>query len=257
MVEEKIFHDITSFYLENLPKQILDLFIPQVSVAVTKEALPSFAAQLDVPGAVRTRESNQAMAEVFTRLRSVVESHEYSFVRLGSKSPKDVEALYGTLKVSTAKDALLMFAVSKRIRADVNWNFLYGYPPVFFVRPWMDLSPWREFRCFIRNRELEGISQYFCRNRAEFPEIAHEARSIAKAVTRFIREKVIPMAEHDTFACDVYYTTAAPLIVDYNPLTGRTGLCFFDASLPPPERPEVRFRHNGGIVALPLPQENP
>lgn len=146
---------ITSFYLENLPGQILDLFVPQTALSLTPDALPSFAAQLGVPGA-------------------------------------------------------------------------------------------------FRERTLRGISQYFCLDQREFPEISDNAQTIAATIRSFIDEKVIPAAEHGTCACDVYYSDAAPLLLDYNPLSGKTGLCLFDAGLPQPDGAEMRFRHKGNVVALPL-----
>lgn len=247
---------ITSFYLENLPPGISELFIPQQPVPMPLEALPAFAAQLDIPGAERSSESMKAMDEFFKIFSNVVEGNNPggSFFRLGSRSPKDTFN-YRPLKVLNPLDAIHLCMLSDRIGHDIHWGFLHSYSPTFFVRPWLEMERWREFRCFVKDGKLYGISQYYCFNDAEFPEIAVHSHIVAKLLAKMILESVIPAAPHHTFACDVYYLPDVPKLIDYNPFNHKTGMCLFDASYQSSHKTELRFRHNGNVAALPLPQE--
>ncbi|MDE7064860.1 MAG: cell division cycle 123 family protein [Desulfovibrionaceae bacterium] len=254
--DQQFMRSITSFYLENLPQALAELFIPQHPVPMSAEAFPAFAAQLNIPRAVRTRENMRAMDAFFLTLSQAVEAHSQGcFVRLGSRSPKDALGCT-SLKVFKAVNVMEMCMLSSRVRNDVRWNFLYQYPPTFFVRPWIDMEPWREFRCVVRNNTLQGISQYHCLDRVEFPEIARHAYAVAAALSAFVSESVIAAAEHDAFVCDIYYTQSEARLIDYNPLNNRTDLCFLEPPFPWPKTPELRFRHQGNVAALPISKEN-
>lgn len=253
--EEAFLKSITGYYLENLPPLLLEHFVPQCAVPMAREALPAFAAQLNVPGAVRTRESMHAMDVFFESLSQAVQANpQGSFVRMGSRSMKDAAGPNG-LKIQKALDALEMCVLSPRVHKDIRWFFLYGYPPTFFVRPWINIERWRELRCFVQNNILTGISQYYCENNAEFAEIATNASIIAHEVTRFIRGRVIPVTEHDTFVCDIYYMDGNIKIIDYNPLNNRTGMCFFDKIYTQQEHTELRFRYREKVAALALEED--
>ena len=131
--------------------------MPQRPVPMPLEALPAFAAQLDIPGAERSRESMRSMNEFFKVFSCVVEGNNPggSFFRLGSRSPKDSFTCRSP-KILNALDAMHLCMLSERVGQDVHWGFLHDYSPTFFVRPWREMERWREFRCFVKNGELYG-----------------------------------------------------------------------------------------------------
>jgi hypothetical protein len=253
--DQHFVESITGFYLENLPQKLLNYFVSQKSVLMSLEALPAFAAQIHVPGVKRTRQSLKAMENFFDEFSKVVDGNpQGSFVRLGSRSPKDASG-FNSMKVVEPSEALQMCALSERICKDIHWNLIHSYPPTFFVRPWMEVEPWREFRCLVREGKIYGISQYYCRNEKEFSEIGKNLQKIADELYVLMRETVIPAAPHDEFACDVYYSEGNSRIIDYNPFNAKTGLCFFGQQFAQPVSQEIRLRHKGKVTSLSLSEE--
>jgi len=88
-----------------------------------------------------------------------------AFVRLGSRSPKDSwwghEHGFQCFEGMTAMRLLL--DSSERVHDDLSMALHYTYNPWIWVREWRDIPHWAEFRCFMRDRKLVGVSQYFYR----------------------------------------------------------------------------------------------
>lgn len=242
---------VTSFFLENLPEQLLRQFIFQKSLRMPLEAIPSFAARFDLSGIRRTAVATKALLGFAHELDTLMrEFTEGCFVRLGSRSAKDASETPKAL--FSAKEVLMLFDRSDRIRQDVGWCVLYEYSPVFWVRPWKDIPPWQEYRCIVKNDELYGISQYYTQHFRSFPEICSQAKLIKNVLGCYIREQVIPHSFHKNFVCDVVYSNSDPMILDYNPLTAGTGLGLFERPFSAPQVPQFRYIKSGTVLALSL-----
>jgi len=94
-----------------------------------------------------------------------------AFIRLGSRSPKDSWALQRTGgKILPNQDPLqYLLDGSERVYEDLMLALQRNYQPYIWVRQWVDIPKWTEFRCFMHNRKLAGISQYYYAE--TFPEI--------------------------------------------------------------------------------------
>jgi hypothetical protein len=89
-----------------------------------------------------------------------------AFIRLGSRSPKD--SLLGHqegFQCKTGMKALQLLLDSERIYEDLNLARHNHYQPAIVIREWIHIEHWQELRCFYRQRELRGISQYFYQER--------------------------------------------------------------------------------------------
>jgi hypothetical protein len=130
---------------------------------------------------------------------------EGAFVRLGSRSGKDSAYAHNRgLRVTDAAAAVRMLTDdSRRIAYDLRLALHHNYRPHLFVRRWMDIPAWAEFRCFMKSRRLVGITQYDCRNLGHCPEIAAHAALIKSAIMEFF--KTLSAASHlDDVAFDVF-----------------------------------------------------
>ena len=91
-----------------------------------------------------------------------------------------------------------------------------------------------EFRCFVKERTLVGISQYHCRQLRHYPEIEEHARSIECAIRSFTVE-VLPLLHLDDLVLDVFLETeerqtSQPFsvkLLDVNPFFPKTDACLF------------------------------
>ena len=96
-----------------------------------------------------------------------------AFIRLGSRSPKDSWLLHKEGgRVLPDEDPLrFMLDCSERMYEDLMLAVENNYRPHIWVRQWVDIPRWSEFRCFMRDRKLVGISQYNYLDGEVFTEI--------------------------------------------------------------------------------------
>lgn len=100
------------------------------------------------------------------------------FVRLGSRSPKDTAAaLLSRGRAGSGQAVLkLLTAGSLRMAVDLDRCLRSGYAPWIYLRTWQPI-PWHdEFRAFVRDRRVIGVSQYF--HTSEWPASPGAAETI-------------------------------------------------------------------------------
>jgi hypothetical protein len=112
-----------------------------------------------------------------------------AFIRLGSRSPKDSWYIHEHgLKVANSKEALsLLLGDSERVLDDLCLAINENYQPHIWIRQWVDIPKWAEFRCFMQDKKLVGISQYYYKD-GSFPEIISSKDSIVWAIENFFIE---------------------------------------------------------------------
>lgn len=175
------------------------------------------------------------ISELRQRVAAAVEKFpKGAFIRLGSRSPKDAFTREETQRTLPGQDPLrFMLATSERICDDLHLALEENYAPHIFVRQWLDMPQWSEFRCFMQNRKLVGISQYYYMD--QFEEIGKEAKGILFAITEFF--KLFRDASH---LGDVVFDVFVKLIqsentwvwevrlLEINPFFEMTDPCLFD-----------------------------
>ena len=99
-----------------------------------------------------------------------------AFVRLGSRSPKDSwKGHREGFRVLPGTDPLrFILDASERMHEDVMLALQHDYTPTIFVRQWVTIPRWSEFRCFMQGRKLVGISQYDYLEGKTFAEILRD-----------------------------------------------------------------------------------
>jgi hypothetical protein len=123
---------------------------------------------------IRPTVSCSDISDIRTKVSEAVNKMpDGAFVRLGSRSPKDSWELQKTGgKITSGQDPLrYLLDCSERIYEDLMLALQNNYSPYIWVRQWIDIPRWSEFRCFMKNRQLAGISQYNYLNNEVFSEL--------------------------------------------------------------------------------------
>lgn len=98
-----------------------------------------------------------------------------------------------------------------------------------FLFPWRDMPPWTEFRLFIRDREVVGVSQYH--HGRSYPEIEENLEAV-KASLRSFSRKLIGALHMDTVVADAFVSpqgdgSFATTLIELNPFVMRTDPCLY------------------------------
>jgi hypothetical protein len=185
-------------YLENWPDALRKLSIPQIDIPLSLgegRALGShiwhFKQWFGHPSPID---------DIITKIKAaLLHFPEGAFVRLGSRSGKDsyYAKKYGLKIVHVDTAIKILTQASERVAFDLRLALQHHYPPHIFVRQWIEIPKWAEFRCFMKQRKLIGISQYDCKNLGYCPEIAVNAAQIELAIKSFFEKFKVASHLHD------------------------------------------------------------
>jgi hypothetical protein len=231
-------------YLENWPAELQSLSIAQVDIPMTREEATALGSQIIELGegfAPMPIPTPTLIAKVEAAFKKMPGP---AFVRLGSRSPKDAFWDKDTFVVNDALEALsLLTASSERIYEDLRIGLHFGYEPHIFIREWMEIPEWAEFRCFMKDRKLIGISQYY--HRKVQPMVVEEHDAIKWAIETFfendfkdachlndvvfdvfvkVRE---PAKRYNSDSCGVPWRTWSVKLLEINPYWNLTDPCLF------------------------------
>ncbi|CAN0884611.1 Cell division cycle protein 123 homolog [Linum grandiflorum] len=147
--------------------------------------------------------------------------------KLNWSAPKDSAWISSsrTLRCTSLSEIALLLKSSDSLVHDLSHAYdscsdkLSSRPSNFYLalRRWYSsLLPEREFRCFVRDQHLVGISQREVTTC--YPLILAERRSIRNLIREFFEKQVRLQFESDDYTFDVYVTSDARVkILDFNP----------------------------------------
>ncbi|XP_003747262.1 cell division cycle protein 123 homolog [Galendromus occidentalis] len=189
------------------------------------------------------------------------------FPKLDWSSPKDASwiALNRTLSCSTFIDICLLLKSSSITTHDLVDPFEYAHPADpgkgdsenqslkhhLILRKWVEIEPSFEFRCFVNNRKLIGISQ---RETSQvYSHIAEQKDQIVTDIVSFFSEYIENRFPLRNYAFDVFRTKKDYVrLLDFNPFCQQTDALLFTwqelHGMGAQEAPVFRFSaHGGGI----------
>ena len=171
-------------FLENWPAALSELSIAQVDIPLSRQDIFAIGTNM-IDWFVASGETTVDPSCLIQRLDDAIKAFPNgAFVRLGSRSPKDAFVRPEQFRVRSGAEAFtVLMAGSERIYSDLQAALTFEYTPHIFLREWMDIPKCSEFRCFMRDRQLVGISQYFYRH--QFSEIADDKNRIREAIEEF------------------------------------------------------------------------
>lgn len=149
------------------------------------------------------------------------------FVRLGSRSPKDIHSF--EKGVSKIQDLLKIFTKSMMISEDLKLCDKINYEPYIFIRKWCSIKKACEFRVFVKDGKLVGISQYNYLDTYCYL-VKETTRDMIKKQTERLLEKILPKINFNTFICDIEFkpTNSLPLLIEINHYGPLSDPCLFN-----------------------------
>jgi len=160
-----------------------------------------------------------------------------AFPKLNWSSPKDASwiALNNSLRCYTPGDVFLLMKSSIFVTHDLTCPFkdcdddCNTEEPVLYyliLRKWIEINPSHEFRCFVRNKELIGISQRdVSQNYACIPA---QQNNIQSDIVSFWHENIENRFPLSDYVFDVYRPTKDKVIlIDFSPFGATTDQLLF------------------------------
>lgn len=248
-------------FIENWPAKLRRLSIASQGIALSERATRFFGSEFAGFGQYIENPPTDPAYRKHTRAMLIHEMDrilkcypEGGFVRLGSRSPKD-SYTWGIHpdddengRVRTGEQAWRRITGdSERMYHDVQSQLAMGHKTHIWIRQWVDIPEWTEFRCFIGGGHLLGISQY---NHSVFPEIAARAEQIKEAITAFFDDKFKPVSHLDSVVLDVFLQPTpgqdedqfVVRMLEINPFLTQCDPCLFNWN-ELFKRPECRLRY--------------
>ncbi|XP_003701549.2 translation initiation factor eIF2 assembly protein isoform X2 [Megachile rotundata] len=128
--------------------------------------------------------------EFSKRIQDTIDEYNAVFIKSNWSSPLDATwvAPTKTLKCKTLEEVYLLLKSSDRIAKDLSNVKCYSncensLTPCLVIKKWQDINPCTEFRCFVVDNELIGISQrdisqYYTYNDSEKYNIQTDIKSL-------------------------------------------------------------------------------
>lgn len=217
-------------FVEKYSDQLRKLMLPALEIHMSEQdrlavgaGTPGFseALRLDAPVPISTGLSQQIEAAL-DRFPDGV------FLRTGATSFKS--SLLPVTPARTVKRAMDILSLpNRRAAAFLADSLVNFYDLNLFAFPWRDIAPWSEFRIFIRDRRIIGISQYH--HQSNFPEIATKERAIKTSLSDFSRD-LLDALHMDTVVADVFVERHnnggfKTTLIELNPFIQRTDPCLY------------------------------
>lgn len=229
-------------YVENWPAQLYNYSVATIHFPISGEQMQTLinCNYMTVEdGHNPTEKEKTILKEIEAILDSyIIQFPKGSFVRLGSRSPKDsYDAHKKLFRYYNGHEAIAALCDSERIHDDLYLAKANNYTPSLVVREWININPWQEFRAFYKNRKLIGLSQYNYLQQEVFPEILELANTIEWAI-RVKSEIVATLLPLDNVVVDYIYKVrnygnervSEVILLEVNPFMVYTDPCLFNWS---------------------------
>lgn len=144
------------------------------------------------------------------------------FIKLITRSPKDF--LDGeSFELKYGEQATQAIFNSMRCFEDLCL-LVYLDKCIFIIRPYVEIPKEREFRVFVRDNKIVGISQYHYFE--EYKWIVDNANSIESRIRNFVANVVNPNIDLDNYVADIVLEDNKEILLELNPY-GLSDPCIF------------------------------
>lgn len=194
---------------------------PYTIIPLSKEMMSRIMATYD------GKKDDSLSDEIVAMLRTHgIYADEEIFVKLISRSPKDSVSTddYGKPLPIKAHDILTAITGSMRCLEDLVL-LLHLAESALVVRPYIEFEAWREWRVFVDEGKIVGISQYYYFD--HFPELTEEVvKTHVEKIRKIVEEIAIPNMELPSFVTDVVVMDGWAMLLETN-IFGLSDPCLF------------------------------
>ena len=121
--------------------------------------------------------------EISDKIQAEIKEHDYVFIKLNSKAATDSDFMCVQLKCFSLDDILTLIKASERI-----YNVFNPYGQNYLIiKPWYKIEHKNEFRCYLVNKRLKGISQRYINSFEEYDDID----KIRECIIEYINSKEV------------------------------------------------------------------
>lgn len=211
------------FFYENWSVQLKQLSIQTITVELEPDRVSHLLGiiekTIDDPYTPWAHPEAQYFGTMLEDLIEIV-GHR-AFVRLGSRSPKDNPAAMDRacrpIPAYGGRMGLDFLAGSERVLLDLLDAQRADYTPNILVRRWIDMRAEQEFRCFVEDGEIVGITQYYV-DEGYCPWIVRNNTHIFSILRGYVEQLVIPCSGLKSLTADVILShDFRPTLLEINP----------------------------------------
>ena len=149
-------------------KEIYSIFGPCMITHKLIELDDDFKKYLKLDGiSIASEEKKLISRDISDKIVNEIKTHDYVFIKLNSKAPTDSEFLCVQLKCFSLDDILSLLKGSERLNQVFN-PYSKNY---LIIKPWYKIEHKNEFRCYLINKRLKGISQRYINIYEEYDDI--------------------------------------------------------------------------------------
>ncbi|MGY1511974.1 hypothetical protein ACW7GX_16330 [Aeromonas hydrophila] len=221
-------HDLT--FIENWPEKLLALSFKSEGIELQEKdvvAIGSYTQEfMDAKRFLERKSLSEQLRDdieyALSRFTGPV------FIRFGGVSYHDRSIPH----IENVDAVVKQLSVSSIRVASYLWDCIQSSTPAWlFLRAWHDIPRWGEFRCFIKEGSVVGVSQYHCLE--YFPFLLNHADEIRQLIIAFL-QKLIPMLHIENVVADIAVTyqdgNFNVFLIELNPFIQRTDACLFSWS---------------------------
>jgi hypothetical protein len=192
-------------------------------------------ADMDKDGICFDEDILQSFESYERKFDQEVKKFGVSFIKTSLRSPKDsVFAKKRHYKVRSGRDALCFLLDSReRFYDDLLLFRKFHYTPSVIFQTWRVTPVWSEFRCFVKNRKLIGISQDDHEGLPYYSIVHKNNEAIREAIEEFFYKIYLPVVHVDDSVFEVSVMKRKEdkkwqaRFVEVNPLASTTDPCLF------------------------------
>ncbi|KAI9303859.1 D123-domain-containing protein [Cunninghamella echinulata] len=228
-----------------LPTEFID-YLNADGIYLPKDGQPQAAATIeeidsDTEYDSTTGEEEENMPQfpdIEQAIRQATEDYGAVFPKLNWSSPRDAAWISATqsLKCTSPFDVYLLLKSSDFINHDLNHAFeqceqqeqqLEDKTYHLILRKWHDLQPSLEFRCFVKNRELIGITQ---RDMVYYDFLPTISEELETKIYEFFEDYIRDGFGGDKYVFDIYVQQDRQKVwlLDFNPFSTTTDSLLYD-----------------------------
>lgn len=212
---------INDMLLENYSKMFIEYFYADIWYPIIcKYTIPSYLIKLnknDVNYMIKNCKFPNKLYE-YIKDNILLISPTPKFYRLNSLSSKYKDIL-------NINDAIKHLFTSDRVISTINNQT----NPYLFIREYIDLTNYTEYRCFIKNRTLLGVSRYDINPDNMNPTDSYYLSNKDKiSIITFVKKIISELDIYNDFTIDIALSTDKIIVIEINsPVYMMAGSCYF------------------------------